>query len=106
MAAGYRFELNKLGVSEVANGQDIRREMRRRADNAASWVRANAPRDSGDFADSLRVEDVARGGPKRDRAEVRLVADSDHAVYVEYGAYGRDGEHLLTRAADFVRRGD
>lgn len=100
----YRFELDKQGVNEVANSHELRAEMKRRAENAAQWVRANAPRDSGAYHDSIHVVDAGRGGPRGDRAEIQLRADADDALWVEYGAYGREGHHLLFRAGDFIRR--
>lgn len=106
MAASHRFELNRLGVNELANRSDLRRALMSRTEDAAQWVRANAPRDSGSYHDGINVVDAGRGGPRRDRIEVQLRADADDSLWVEYGAYGREGYHLLSRASDFIRRGN
>jgi hypothetical protein len=90
------------GIAALANGPEMRAMLHAKAEVGAQWVRANAPRDSGDFADSIRVVDAGRGGPRRDRAAVDIVATSPHAVYVEQGARGKPGHRLLARSVDLV----
>jgi hypothetical protein len=102
----YWFEMDKAGFGELANSPELRAEMRRRAEQAAQWVRASAPVDTGDYRDSVHVVDLgAHQGRRRDRAEVQLHASDPAALWVEVGARGRAGHHLLTRAIDMIERG-
>jgi hypothetical protein len=64
---------------------------------------ANLYRDSGAFHDSIHVEREEKGGVKGDRQEARVVADSDDAVYEEFGTSHRAGHHELATALDGAR---
>lgn len=96
------FQPDPRGIAALANGPEMHAMLRSKAETGAQWVRAQAPRDSGDFADNIRVVDAGRGGPRRDRAAVDIVASSAHAVYVEQGTRGRQGHRLLARSVDIV----
>jgi hypothetical protein len=84
--------LNSAGVKELLNDPGVREELTRRAEQVLARAQDTAPVVSGDYADSLRIEQATT-----DRAVVRVVADSDHAVYVQ-AATGH-----LSRALDAAK---
>lgn len=62
------------------------------AEVAAQIARAIAPVDSGEYRDSIHVES--------DGEQTRLVAGTDHGIYVEIGTEDTPAFHVLTRAAE------
>lgn len=99
------YRANPEGINQLANGPEMHAMLFERARLGARWIKANAPVDTGAYRDGIRVVDVGRGGPRRDRAEVRIQATSDDAVWVEHGARGRPGHRLLARSVDVIERG-
>lgn len=77
--ADIRFVPNRSGIDELQRGPDLQRELRRRADRIADAARASAPVLTGEYRDSIHVEEEVVDG----KAVARVVASSDHAIYVE-----------------------
>ena len=73
-----RVKMNSAGVREILNSSEVRAELRRLAGPVADRARSDAPRDTGEYADSIKVEDATT-----DRAVVRVVARAPHARLVE-----------------------
>jgi hypothetical protein len=70
--------LNSAGIKELLNDPGVREEPTRRAEHVLARAKDTAPVVSGDYAESLHIKQATT-----DRAVVRVVADSDHAVYVQ-----------------------
>lgn len=94
----YRKDIS--GTNELMTGPEMVALMAAAAEKGKEYARSISPRRTGDYADSFRVETTAKGGPKHNRAEARLVNDSDHAADVEWRNHG--GERILGRTVDFV----
>lgn len=70
------------------------------AEKAKAYAEKISPRRTGRYAAAFRIETTRRGGPHRDRAEARLVNDTEYAWAVEFV----NGDRVLGRAADFISR--
>jgi hypothetical protein len=90
------------GTNELMNGAEMVAVLRAAAEDGALYAAGIAPRDTGEYAESFRVESSTKAGPKHDRAEARLVNDSDHARQVEFVNNG--GERVLGRTVDHIER--
>lgn len=95
--AKIRYKPDIAGVRKLMRGPEMQRMVKAAAEKGRAFVEAAAPRDSGEYVRSLRV-DVTVG---QTRARAILVADNDHATAVEVV----DGERLLGRAVDVIERG-
>lgn len=74
----------------------IRPEIRTKAENGLSAAKNTAPVKTGEYRDSLHLEET-KGG-------YSLVAGTDHALEVEYGTRHQTGHRVLGRAADVIKR--
>lgn len=92
-----RYNPDIKGIGELMRGPEMRTLMNLRALGGLEYARALAAAHvrTGDYERSLHTESITRGGPHKDRAEARIVADSDHAVLVEW----YDDLHILARTA-------
>ena len=97
--AKVRYRPDLKGTREVMRSPAMQRMVGAAAEKGKAFVEANAPRDSGAYVRSLRV-DVEVG---RTRAHAVLVADIGYATAVELVNHG--GERLLGRAVDVIERG-
>lgn len=70
--------LNTAGVKALLNSPEIRGELQRRAEAVEAEAKESAPLESGEHRDSIHIEHATT-----DRAVVRVVADSDHSLWVE-----------------------
>jgi hypothetical protein len=101
-----RYEIDTQGIGQLANGPEMRAMLHQRAELGAQFARSIAPHgSSGDYAANIKVVDAGRGGPRRDRAAVDIVADVPYAVWVETGSRGADGHHVLNRTVDEIEAG-
>lgn len=75
---GVEIKINGRGVKELLNSPEVRDDLLERGLNVESAARESAPYDTGEYADSIHVEQVTT-----DRAVVRVVADAPHAWVVE-----------------------
>lgn len=85
--AAKKMKLNGPGVRELLLSGGVRRDLYQRGQAMLAAARANAPRVSGDYANSLRLEQSS----KSDRAVVRVVAGVSygHAVEADTGNLAR-----------------
>lgn len=99
---GIRYEPDFAGLGHVMRSHEMRAMLERRALAGKRFAESIAPRDTGDYASSFRVESSARGtGRWSDRAEARLINGSSHAALVEYA----NDDRVLGRAVDVIERG-
>lgn len=70
---------------------ELKGELRRRAQLGLAVGRALAPRRTGRLASSGRVVDNGIGGVNRDRMELAVLFDAEHAAAVTFGYRGRPG---------------
>jgi hypothetical protein len=73
-----RVQLNSAGMAALLRDPGVQEDLEQRADAVLSVAQGLAPRDSGDYEDSLHTEVVTT-----DRVTVRVVAGTDHALLVE-----------------------
>lgn len=95
-----RYEKNIAGVNEVMNAPEMVALLARVAEQGAQYASGISPRDKDEYASAFRVETATKSGPRHDRAEARIVNDSDHAAAVEWINHG--GERVLGRTVDYV----
>ncbi|MGH3992728.1 MAG: HK97 gp10 family phage protein [Pseudonocardiaceae bacterium] len=94
-----RYEPNHAGVARyLATSRDLGRLLAFRAGDGADAARAAAPVDTGDYAASIHAEDagVVTVGGLSPRQSYRVVADSEHSVFVELA------DHPLQSAIDAI----
>src|SRR5690606_41861825 len=79
-----RYEPDYAGLGRVMRSREMRAMLEIRALRGKAFAESIAPRDTGDYARSFRVESSARGeGGWADRAEARLSNLSDQAPPAE-----------------------
>lgn len=88
------------GTNDLMTSPEMVALMAAAAEKGKEFAKSISPRRTGDYVDSFKVETTAKGGPKRNRAEARLVNDSDHATDVEWINHG--GERILGKTVDFI----
>jgi hypothetical protein len=77
----------------------MQREMQQVAEQVKSKAEAIAPRDSGQYAASFRVEVGVR--EDNSRAQAKVINDDPIASYVEWGTSRTPRHRVLGRAAGF-----
>lgn len=97
---GIRYSPDIRGTNELMTGEEMLAVMEAAAQAGMSYAQNISPVDTGDYVSSFRIETEHRGGPQHDRAEARLVNDSDHAADVEWRNHG--GERILGRTVDAI----
>lgn len=98
MAPRARFRGNYKGVGEMLTSKQMQKEMEDRARRLEGACVADAPRDTGNYATSFRIETGIRPGPKP-RAESKVINDDEAAVYVEFGTSHTPRYRVMGRAA-------
>lgn len=88
------FELSSDWKSVVMEA--IRPQIERKAQAGLDAARTSAPVDTGEYRDSLHLEETSGG--------YALTAGTDHALDVEYGNRRQQGHRVLGRAADVITR--
>ena len=73
-----RIKLNSAGFAALLNSASVRADLTDRASRVLSAARSSAPVVSGEYRDSLHVEQATT-----DRAVVRIVAGADYGYVVE-----------------------
>lgn len=94
-----RYKPDYKGTGELMNGPEMQAVMREVALAGMASAVAAAPVRTGDYKSSFRVTAGSHGGVHHDRAEARVVNDSDHSVLVEWV----DEFHTLRDAAEELR---
>lgn len=89
---GREFKVNKRGMEELLNSDEVRRELTRMAQPVLAAAKADPHDDTRDYENSLHIEQATT-----DRAVVRVVADDWKAAILE-AEYG-----ILARALDAAR---
>jgi hypothetical protein len=98
MAAKTRFNPNYKGIGRILTSRQMQQEMESRAGRIAAACRAAAPRDTGSYASSFRVETGVRKGGKP-RAESKVINGDPAAPYVEWGTSRTPRYRVMGRAA-------
>ena len=98
MAPKARFRSNYKGIGAMLRSRQMQEEMRKRAEDVQDKAQAMAPRDTGDYATSFRVETGVREG-KKPRAQAKVINDDPAAPYVEWGTSRTPRFRVLGRAA-------
>jgi hypothetical protein len=93
-----RFRGNYKGVGQMLRSRQMQEEMRQRAEDVKNKAVALAPRDTGSYVSSFRVETGVRGGSKP-RAQAKVINDDSAAPYVEWGTARTPRFRVLGRAA-------
>lgn len=76
---GVRVELNHGGIREVLKSSAVEAELKSRATRVAAAAIASAPRETGEYANSIEVV----MDQHRDRVVAHVVAKARHALRVE-----------------------
>lgn len=95
MATTFRPSPNAL--RELSRTNDMQQAMVTRTEAGQRWAEANAPRRTGEYANSFEVRPSKVNGA----AGAVLVNTSGHAVFVEWA----NGSHVLSRAVDIIEKG-
>ena len=98
MASRARFRGNYKGIGQILTSKQMQDEMESRANRLEGVCQASAPRDTGAYVQSFRVETGIRKDGKP-RAVSKLINDDDAAVYVEYGTSRTPRYRVMGRAA-------
>lgn len=90
----------RADVSPLLKSAAIRAAVVARAEAIAAAARAGAPKDTGNFAASIRVTVDESGGVRKDRVVARVTANARYAAAVEFGnSHTPRGHFTLRRAA-------
>lgn len=89
-------EIDEAAIESLLAAPGVRRDMRARGRRVVQAAKLSAPVDTGEYRDSIHLEDGAGDG------EVLVVADADHSIYVELGTRvrGHPAHHTLSNALD------
>lgn len=98
-----RYEPNFRETGNLLTSRRMEALMVSSAARGQAFAESIAPRDSGEYARSFTIESTTRGGPRRDRAEARLVNVAEYAGMVEWVNNG--GERVLGRTVDVIEGG-
>jgi len=100
-----RYEWDIAGTNVLMNDPEMVVLLRTAAEAGGRHAAGIAPRRSSadeHYADAFRVETSTHAGPAHDRAEARLINDSDHATAVEWTDDG--GHRVLGRTVDWIEQ--
>ncbi|MEE4540989.1 HK97 gp10 family phage protein [Streptomyces sp. V4-01] len=89
-------EIDEAAIAALAAAPSVKRDMRARGRRVVQAAQTTAPVDTGEYRDSIHLEDGDEDG------EVLVVASADHSIYVEHGTRqpGHPAHHTLTNALD------
>ena len=76
--AGIKVKLNHASMADLLKSAEVRAALTTRAEAVLAKAQADAPVATGEYRDSLHIEQDTT-----DRAAVRVVAGTDHAWVVE-----------------------
>lgn len=93
-----KFNASYKGIGQILRSEQMKREMKARADQIRAKAEALAPVDSGNYVESFRVETEIRKGSTT-RAIAKVINDSPHAAYVEWGTSRTPRHRVMGRAA-------
>lgn len=98
MASRARFRANYKGIGKMLTSPQMQQAMRTRAEQVQRRAESLAPRETGEYGASFRVEVDVREGAKP-RARARVINDSPAAPYVEWGTSRTPRYRVMGRAA-------
>lgn len=81
--ARIRYVKDIAGTRKLMTSPEMLAMLMARAEDGAAFARGIAPRESGEYADGIETRGVRRGGPRKNRAEARIVATVDYSTSVE-----------------------
>lgn len=89
-------EIDEAALEQLLAAPGVRRDMRARGRRVVQAAQAAAPVRTGEYRDSIHLEDGT------DPGEVLVVASAGHSIYVELGTRerGHPAHHTLTNALD------
>jgi hypothetical protein len=89
-------EIDEAAIESLLITPGVKRDMRARGRRVVQAAQATAPVDTGEYRDSIHLEDGHGAG------EVLVVASAGHSIYVELGTRvrGHPAHHTLTNALD------
>jgi hypothetical protein len=93
-----RYRQNTKAFAKVLVSKQMQDAMKDRAEQVQQRAEGIAPRDTGDYGSSFRVEVGVREGPKP-RAVAKVVNDNPAAPYVEWGTSRTPRYRVMGRAA-------
>lgn len=96
-----RYRPDIKGFGRVLASKKMQEEMRDRAEQVRRRCEALAPRDTGAYMDSFRVEAGVGPGAKP-RAVAMVINDDEAAPYVEWGTSRTPRYRVMGRAAGAV----
>lgn len=97
---GASFRKDSAGMAKITRTMG-REACVQAANRGLTFARANAPVRTGDYKASLHVEAAPVTVAGQTRMGAKLVADSDHGQWVEWG---RGASHVLARAVDAIEK--
>lgn len=102
-----QFRPNNKGIGLILRSAKMKREMEVRARLIEAHAKEVAPRDTGEYLESFKVESGTENSPiklgRGDRAWAVVKNTSPHAAAVEFGnKHVGDGQRILGQAADKV----
>jgi hypothetical protein len=93
-----RFRGDYKGIGQILTSEKMQNQMESRAERLESACRTSAPRNTGSYASSFRVETGIRPGAKP-RAESKVINDDFAATLVEWGTRRTPRFRVMGRAA-------
>ncbi|MEV8637793.1 hypothetical protein AB0395_39715 [Streptosporangium sp. NPDC051023] len=104
-----RFKPNNKSIGAMLRSAKMEQEMVERARLIVSYAQADAPHDSGEYAESFEIDSGQSGSPIQlgtgDRAWAKIRNGSEAAAPLEFGNRRvGEGQRILGRAIDQVSR--
>ncbi|MEV7013274.1 hypothetical protein [Streptosporangium sp. NPDC051022] len=104
-----RFRANNKGIGAMLRSAKMEQEMISRARIIVSYAQADAPHESGEYAESFTIDSGQSSSPIQlgtgDRAWAKIRNDSPAAAPIEFGNRRvGEGKRILGRAIDQVSR--
>lgn len=98
MAKRAKFRGNYKGIGQILRSPQMQQAMENRAERVKARAVASSPVDSGEYVQSFRVEGSIRPG-RSSRAIAKVINDSPHATFVEWGTSKTPRYRVMGRAA-------
>lgn len=92
------FRADYKGIGLILKSPQMMREMKARAERVQARAVSLSPHQTGNYVASFRVETSVRVG-KTTRAIAKVINDSPHATFVEWGTSRTPRHRVLGRAA-------
>lgn len=74
-----RVVVHSSAIRKMLSSAGVKSDLRARAEKVASAAQASAPVETGEYRDSIHVQDASSGT----RARMRVVSNAEHALVVE-----------------------